>query len=74
MVIHVTTPPTFRRPDLQNKEIRVAGGTTLKQFMADAKLQDSCVAYVLVNKKKAGPDRELRDGDAVSFIPMMAGG
>lgn len=74
MIVHVKTPPTFRRPDLQNKAITLEEEKTLKQFMADAKLQDSCVAYVLINKQKADMGQRLKDGDELSFIPMMAGG
>ena len=74
MIINVNTPPTHRRPDLQNKSIEVEDGKTVQQFMADVKLSDSSVAYVLINKKKADITQPLQHGDQISFIPMMAGG
>ncbi len=74
MVINVNTPPTYRRPDLQNKPIEVEDGKTVQQFMKDVKLSDSSVAYVLINKKKADMTQTLQHGDQISFIPMMAGG
>ncbi len=74
MVVNVKTPPTYRRPDLQNKPVEVGDGKTLKQFMTDIKLPGSCVDYVIINEKKAKMTQQLEDGDMVSFIPMMAGG
>lgn len=74
MLIRVKTPPTYRRPDLQNKDIEIQPGTSLRKFMADKELSDSSVAYVIINEQKAQLDQILNDGDHVSFIPMMAGG
>ena len=74
MIVNVKTPLTYRRPDLQNKPIEVEAGKTLKQFMADIKLPDSCVDYVIINKRKVDMTELLKNGDMVSFIPMMAGG
>jgi len=74
MIVTVKTPLTYRRPDLQNKPIEVEAGKTLKQFMADVKLPDSCVDYVIINKIKVDMSHPLKDGDMVSFIPMMCGG
>lgn len=74
MVIKVSTPLTYRRPDLQNKTIEVEKGKTLQQFMADVKLPNSSVAYVIINNQKADMKQELQHGDQISFIPMMAGG
>jgi len=74
MIINVKTPPTHRRPDLQNKSIKVEDGKTVQQFMADVKLSDSSVDYVLINKKKADVTQTLQHGDQISFIPMMSGG
>ncbi len=74
MEINVITPPTYRRPDLQNKTIEVEEGKTLQQFMADVKLANSSVAYAIINQQKAKMTQELKHGDQVSFIPMMAGG
>ncbi len=74
MEVFVKTPLTYRRPDLQNKQVVVEPGKTLKQFMADIKLADSCVAYVIINEKRADMTQPLKDGDMLSFLPMMAGG
>lgn len=74
MLVTVKTPLTYRRPDLQNRQLEVEAGKTLKQFMADIKIQESCVAYVIINEKGADMTQPLKDGDSLSFIPMMAGG
>ena len=74
MIINVKTPLTYRRPDLQNKSIEVEEGITLKQFMTDIKLSDSFVDHVIINEKKAALSQQLKDGDMVSFFPMIAGG
>ena len=74
MVVNVKTPLTYRRPDLQNKAIKVEEGITLKQFMTDIKLSDSFVDHVIINEKKAALGQQLKDGDKISFFPMIAGG
>lgn len=74
MQVIVTTPLTYRRPDLQNKPVEIEEGRTLKQFMKEIKLPDSFVDHVIVNDKKAELSQQLTHGDRVAFFPMMAGG
>jgi len=72
--IHVKTPATFRRPDLQNKKIEVEPGKTVQQFMAQVKISPSTVMGAIINDQKVPFTHQLADGDSLSFIPMMSGG
>ena len=74
MLIQVKTPFTFRRPDLQNKQIEVADGKTVKEFMEQVKIPPSYVMGAIVNDQKVPLTQQLKDGDSLSFIPMMSGG
>ncbi|SDU50940.1 MoaD/ThiS family protein [Desulfobacula phenolica] len=74
MEITVNTPITHLRPDLRNATVEVAEGKTLREFMKDVSLSDYSIEYVLINKKKAEMTQQLKSGDDLFFIPMMAGG
>lgn len=74
MLIHIKTPHTFRRPDLQNKPIEVDAGKTVKQLMEQVKIPPSYVAGAIINDQKVPLTQQLQDGDSLAFIPMMCGG
>jgi molybdopterin converting factor small subunit len=74
MKITVKIPATHRRPDLQNVTLEVDEGKTLRGFMEDVQLADYSIEYVLINSQKAEMTRQLKSGDDLFFIPMMAGG
>lgn len=74
MEIHVKTPATFRRPDLQGKTIEVETGKTVVDFMTQVNLPRSYVSGAIINDQKVPVTQQLEDGDALSFIPMMCGG
>lgn len=74
MIIQVKTPPTFRRPDLQNKKIEVPTGKTIQQFMEQVKLPPSYISGAIINDQKVPLTQQLQDGDFLTFIPMMSGG
>lgn len=74
MVININAPATFRRPDLMKKTLQVAEKMTVEELMEEFKINRSFVQFPLVNGEKVEMSHELKDGDALKFMPMMTGG
>ena len=74
MEIQLKVPPTFRRPDLQGVTIQVEDGKTVEQFIDTVDICRYVVQFVLINNEKSPMDQQLKDGDIVTIVPMLAGG
>jgi len=54
--------------------LSVPEGTRLSEFLGDKGLDPDKTLVVLVNGRRPGGDPELKEGDAVSVFPPVAGG
>lgn len=60
-------------PKKKMKEVEWEEGMTVKDILKDSKWTDSSVR-VLMNGSPVSSEKELKDGDEITLIPIVGGG
>ncbi len=74
MNVEIRLFATLREGRFRARQLDLPEGTTVLDVLGRLGIPADDVAILLVNGRDAAADRRLREGDAVSLFPLVAGG
>ena len=74
MKINVKLVGMFRIGRFKEKQLEYPAGAMVSAIIDDLQLPKGVLGIILINGVHAGEQDSLKDGDALSLLPMLDGG
>lgn len=72
MQVGIHLSPAFRMPLLQNRQVEVAEGATIRRLCQQVGIKN--IGFTVIDGRVVTAEHELSDGEQIYFLPNVGGG